>query len=169
MLTRAKTFSRGIGYAETPLAPYEKNEGLECWWREAMKGRRFRYYRDGTIGAAAAEYVGAFTASAATTSTDGGKAYDIDPQELAGKVVEYLVTDGNSNRYKVKINSHTATVLTFPGDLHNTASGNVAYRVLDHRYETYVVNLESMPSFAPTELPAIDKFDLTIPVYRYVS
>lgn len=174
-LSRKKTYSRGISYGETSLSPYEMNEGLECWWRRAQEGYRFRFYRDGRRDAASATVQGTATSSTTTTLTDSGRSWDIDPQAYKSKLL-YLPTHGTNiaaltARYF--ISSHTATVLTVsnvhPYALASITSGGTGYYIFDQPYQTYIVNLEAMNTFAPQELPALDRYSITIPLYRYES
>lgn len=179
---RTKVFSDGVGYGSAPAAPYNRNEPLECWWEEARKGVEFRVYRDGYIVTSRAASTGVSTAAAATTITDAGKSWGIEPYEWSGRIVhvpEFAVCTRGSNSYTPQnfyIASHTATVLTVAnahpsGQDADGGTGGAAgetYYIFDHPYQTYVVDLGEMSEFAPREHPAIDRYDITIPLLRYV-
>lgn len=172
-LTKAKTFTRNIGYAGTNVYPYEKNVGLESWWREARQGTEFRVYRDGRKLATIAADRGTSTASTTTTLTIGSKTWDTDPQRWAGAILR-VPTFTSALDQCYYISSNTATVLTasqatYHGLQLDGAGGSVAVELYDHRYQTYVVDLERMTSFAPEEIPQIDRYNITIPLRRYIA
>lgn len=170
---RTKVFSDGVGYGSAPANPYNRNEPLECWWQEAKKGKRFRVYRDGFADTARASGTGTASAVAATTVTDASKSFPVEPYRWVGALI-YTPTFGAYVQIEQGwyIESHTDTVLTVPNahptgyDVLRTA---IAYYLLDHQYETYVVDLGSMGEFKPQEIPNIDRYNITIPLLRYVA
>lgn len=173
-IPNAYMFSDGIRYGAASVYPYERNQGLECWWMEAREGKRFRVYRDGYIATAIAADRGTSTACNTTTLTDAGKAWDIDPQRFKSRLI-YIPSYPDTVPQCFFIASHTGTVLTVPNahpsglDV-DSGSGGAAggtYYVLDHSYGTYV--LGDMKQFLPREIPKIDCYDLKIPLMRYVA
>jgi hypothetical protein len=180
-VSRAKMYSRGIGYGTAPVYPYSRNYGLECWWQEARQGVRFRVYRDSRNDTSSAVAVGSVTADSTTTITDSSKSWTTDPEAYKGMLC-YLpdrLTSGGAGVAgnqpgRFYITSHTATVLTSAAatvdnlEWTNNLTG-VAFYIFDNRYQTYVLNASAMREFKPTELPAIDNYNLTIPLLRYVS
>jgi hypothetical protein len=167
-LSRDITYSDGVGYATAPVDPAEKNIPLECWWHEARQGIEFRVYRANyQQDTTKAEVIGASTSANTTTLTDSGKSFDTDPQAHKGKLLLVIVQGVPPRRFFVT--SHTATVITIPNALLNEAIDADTYAILDHRYRTYVVDIQRMAQFAPVELPNIVRFDITIPLLRYES
>ncbi|HDL48440.1 MAG TPA: hypothetical protein ENH33_00555 [Actinobacteria bacterium] len=172
-LERADTYSDGIGYTTAPSDPYERNRALECWWREARTGVPFAVYRDSTIDTTKAEEPGTFTIATGTTTGIPvvGKAFVIDPQEHKDKLI-YVATWATGYPQRFFVTSHTAGTITIPNSLHNEKAGGTdgsSVYVFNQRYQTYVLNTESMATFAPTEMPEIDKYELTVPLFRYVA
>ncbi|HJW75192.1 MAG TPA: hypothetical protein VJ787_05925, partial [Thermoleophilia bacterium] len=176
---RGFVFSRGTGYTAAPPNPYERNKGLECWWRAARQGQRFRIYRDGrprrydgphpdpTPGAGI--YQGISTGGSTTSLIDTGRGWAIDPQELVGLLLRIL-SGANTNVWiGYYITANTANTITIPNALHNASLASRSYSVQEQRYATYVLELDSMPSFAPVEVPGIDRYNLTVPLRRYVA
>jgi hypothetical protein len=172
-ISRAKMFSRNIGYGVAAVYPYAQNVGLECWWVEARKGTQFRVYRDGNIDTSRAGVQGASTASNTTTLTDAGRAWATDPQIWAGGIL-HKAKFGAAATYLTQnfyISSHTATVITVPAATPsglNISNNETAYYLFDFRYQTYVVDLDDFKKFQPKELPAIDKYDLEVALLRFV-
>ena len=169
-LKRDLTFSRGVSYTEESKYPYSRNKGLECWFREAKKGTRFRVYRQGYLAPSTAS--GVFFRSSATSSTITytSGALQIDPQQFKGALTYQNI--GPDTRWMVNyIESHTATVLTLANHYSvgtNYQPGNEIY-LIDGTYETYVLDLSQTSQFAPTELPNIDRYDFQIDMLRYES
>lgn len=176
---RTKVFSDGVGYGEVPAAPYNRNEPLECWYREAMKGTRFRVYRDGRISTSTAADRGAITAATSTTLTAAGKSWSVEPFEHKGRLIltpTQFTIGSTTPPFTWYINSHTATVLTVPdtGDVptdENVGNGEGGtFYILDVTYGTYVMDTQEMGEFAARQTaPAIDRYDIMIPLLRYVA
>ena len=179
-LGRALTFSRGVGYGTAPVHPYARNVPLECWWREAQQGKRFRIYREGRNSTNAAIEVGVEDASNASWVEDSSKSFDTDPQEHAGMCLHVLAPrydslNGNAAMAaRFHIASHTAVRFTAanatPDDLFwSQGTAYDGYRIIPSRYETYVMDLAKMREFAPSEKPELDLYDITVPLLRYES
>jgi hypothetical protein len=170
-LTRAKTYSREVGYGSTPVNPYTRNAALECWWEEAKKGVRFRVYRDGRNDTTAAAEQGTATSDNTTTVTDSNKSLATDPQRYLHALYQGTSEDDADVRFRIA--SHTATVYTAPNAQASGATWDAGassvYYLIDQWYETYVVDVSSMREFAPEEIPNIDKYRITIPMLRYVA
>lgn len=178
-LPRKKTWSGNVAYKSASVTPYERNEPLQCWWLEARKGTPFRVLRNARIDLASAQdrNLAGPTASSATTMTDSGKSWDVDPQQWKARL---LVVDGwaqflSGEQQRFYIASHTATVITAAqqqepqlgvGGFSVAASD---YYIFDQRYDTFVLDMGAMQGFAPTEVPKIDRFDIEIPVLRLES
>lgn len=180
---KARIFSREVSYATAPVDPYERNVPLECWWREARRGRQFRVYVDGrtpegTDAASQAVLVGGVDAASTTTTiTDAGKSLSTDPQTHKGRVMHIRAWNNTVNGGDVMedqrfyISSHTATVFTLANSLFARQHDATAtqYYVLDQRYRTYVVDLAQMREFRPAEMQGgTERFDITIPLLGYV-
>jgi hypothetical protein len=69
------------------------------------------------------------------------------------------------------ITSHTATTLTLPNSVCNTAIGinGGAYAIYDQRYGTYVLDLQKGKSFAPSENPDNGTYSIDIPLRKYMT
>lgn len=172
-LPRARTFSQNVGYGEANVHPYERNQGLECWWIQAQQGKRFRFYRDGRHDTDSASVAGTATGGTTTTLTDSGRSFDIDPQPHKGRLL-WIAEWGTNASFPARfyISSHTATVFTVPNAgpySQNLNAGGNGYYVFDQPYQTYVVNLEKMKTFLPAEVPALDRYDIKILVRRYIA
>ena len=107
---RTKIYSDGKGYGEAPVWPYNRNEPLECWWREARKGTRFRVYEDAYLATASAADTGFSDDAAATTITDSDKSWSVEPYRWPGRIVEIDLFSSTPQRFYIA--SHTATVIT---------------------------------------------------------
>jgi len=171
---RTKVFSNGVGYGTASVWPYNRNEPLECWWEEARKGIEFRVYRDGYINTSRAASTGTSTAASVTTITDAGKSWSTDPSRWVGCIKYSPVFIENPQSFYISAN--TATQLTVPNahpsgidaDGGALGLGGQTYYIFDHPYQTYVVDLKEMSEFAPREHAAIDRWNITIPLLRYV-
>lgn len=178
---RHKMLSADVGYTVAPVHPsganilssaYARNEPLQCWWKEARQGIRFRVYRDAHVDTAKASDQGEMDAATdATTLTDAAKSWATEPQRWAGRILyvdNWSKTDAPG---KWHIASNTATVLTVTAasgtDLPIDDNADKTYHLFDHDYDTYVLDMERMKKFAPMEIPNIDKYNLTIPLMRY--
>lgn len=169
-LDRGQTFSRAVGYGETPVEPYDWNKPLECWWEHAREGTEFRVYREGRNSVDVFTETGASTAGSSSNITDANKTWQTDPQEYKDLLVTSTESEGAPSR--VRIVSHTDTVLTPPNTNPTTrsyADTGESYYILDQRYETYVVDLDSMSEFNPGEHEREDFYRITIPLLRYES
>ena len=168
-LKRDLTFSRGVSYTEESKYPYERNKGLECWFREAKKGTKFRVYRQGYIATDTASGAVVKTSGAAATITASAATLQIEPQQFKGALVFQNISSGT--RYLVNhIVSHTATVLTLSNHYtQGTEYQNDTVYLVDGTYETYVMDLSQTSQYAPTELPNIDRYDFEINMLRYES
>lgn len=174
-LERLDTFSGGIGYTTAPTDPYERNRGLECLWRAIRDGTRFCVYRDSSIDTSKAEEPGTTDVAIGTPTTIEvtGKAWATSPQEHAGKVALIPVWDTPLDApMRYFISSHDANTITVPNSINNTDAGgwaNVPVYIFDQRYRTYVLDLSQMKQFAPIEMPGIDKYEIDLPLMRYVA
>jgi hypothetical protein len=171
-LTRAKTFSQNVGYTTASVTPYERNEPLECWWVSARQGVQFRVYRDAYVDTTRAAVRGTETAADTTTLTDAGRSWDTEPQQYKNRILHMDDFGGaNSITQNWHIASHTATVITVsnahPSGL-EIDNDSASYFIFDHSYETYVLNLKDFTKFRPEELPAIDRYNIELPLFRYV-
>lgn len=178
-IPRAKMYSGGIAYGAAAVRPYDRNQGLECWWREAMQGKRFRVYTNHRCDDTSISVDrGSVSASAESTITPSGVTLDIDPQIHAGRYAFQLTpynADGAVAGLSLGWNvaSNSATVITLsnghPGavDIKPTSSDNSLWHIYDCTYRTYVIG--EMAKFAPVELPKLNRFNLTIPLMRYIA
>ncbi len=171
LIRRIKTYSNQVGYTETPVRGFERNEGLECWWREARQGKRFRVYRDGQVDTSKASDTATLAGESATTLTVSGKSFDVEPQEWAGCLVHMPnISAFVTFPMRWLISSHTATVLTIPeyaGYEPNNGTGPLY--LFDQPYGTYVLDLETMPRFQPLEAEGLDRFSIKLPLFKYVA
>ena len=159
--------SDGKGYADVPLHPYDRNRGLECWWYEASRGVRFRYYRDGRHDTISAADRGTSTAGTTTTLTDSGKNHSVEPFRWPGRLIRKTIGDVLADIHW-HIASHTATVLTVTNALwQSTTFGTEAYFLLDQPYRTYWLDTEQMRKFLPSEVPRLNRYNISIPVMKY--
>jgi len=169
-LDRGQTFSRGVVYGDTPLHPYDWNVPLECWWESARKGTEFRVYREGRNGVGVFIETGTSSAGSTSQVTDSSKSWSTTPQEYAGLA---CYTTFRSNSYqRMYISSNTSDDLVAPSTRSDGAgwcSTNDRFWVVDHRYQTYVVDLEAMKEFNPGEHEMEDYYRISIPLLRYES
>ena len=173
---RTKMISKGVSYAVAPVHPYNRNEPLECWWREACQGKRFRVYRDGYVNTDRASDRGAQTGQNTTTVTDTGKSWAIEPYRWKSMVLHCAEFEINGAQITQSyfVASHTATVLTVanahPSGL-NILDAASTYYLFEHEYGTYVVDLGDMSKWDPDdwEIPGIDRYSVEIPLMRHVA
>jgi hypothetical protein len=166
----AKMFSRRVGYTESSVHPYAKNEPLQCWWNEARQGKRFRVYSHESYDMTTATEQGTSSAAGSDYIQDASKSWELDPGEHTGRILQTAYRASGANaRYYIDEMVSTARV-SLLNDLHNSSphTGNTLYYILDHKYGTYVLDRNRIREFAPEEMPKIDKYNLTIPVLRYV-
>lgn len=175
LVKRAYMLSDDIAYGAAPTYPYERNQPLECWWKEAQKGVEFRVYENAYLLSARAEDTGTETAETTTTLTDTGKSWDEEPFEWKGGIL-HRPTFGNGTVNDISqsfyISSHTDTVLTVPNahpSAKNVGAGSSTYELYRHRYKTYVLDVLGMNSFSPVEVTAIDRYGISIPLRKYVA
>lgn len=168
-LPEDKTWSNDVGYTAAAVYPYTRNEPLECWWKEARQGKRFRVYRDGQINTARFADTGTATGSSSTTLTDSGKVWSATPQRWAGRIL-YMpdLTDNLGAPGQWYIVSNTATVLTVNASATAVLS-SLTYFIFEQTYKTYVLDLAQMTKFEPRERPAINRYDIALPLLRYVA
>ena len=171
---RTKVFSDGIGYGVAPTWPYSRNEPLECWWEEARKGIEFRVYRDAFLDVARASETGTSTDASTSDLNDTNKSFST---QWPGRVLYVPVFPiGETITQSFYISSNTSTRITVAnalllacgvdGDL--SLDGGNPYYLFEHTYKTYVADLKRMSEFAPRELPVIDRWNIRIPLLRYV-
>lgn len=181
----ATMLSNGKGYNETPSYPYERNAPLECWFYEAVQGKEFRFYRNEQLfdtstsgnGFTQPEYfdeaLDADSATPGTTITDAAKAWQVD--RWAGCLVHLpspapLKTLGVPDALRNYIVSNTATVLTIDNAWHAYPEyGDTRFFIADGRYGTYVLDVKRMSRFDPTEINGVSRFNITVPLLRYVE
>jgi len=173
-IERTLMFSDGLEYLTAPVQPYTRNKGLECWFHHAKQGIEFRVYRDGHIDTNRSSERGTATGGAVASLTDAGRAWSTDPLRWLGRIlyVSDYSTAGTTIGQSWYISTHTATVLTVPNKAHGVATtqGGSAYHLFDHPYSTYVLDVESMPKFLPRQTArGLDRYDISIPLWRYVS
>lgn len=188
-IPRTKAWSKNISYQSSSVYPYEKNEPLQCWWKEAIQGTEFRVYRDGaylrnrlSVNTYRFDrYTEEAKAVAVTTTTlqDTGKAWTTEPQQFAGRLIlcafqfaEYVF--GSSTVFflmRWKVASHdtdTITVTNTAEPQNNMTFANYTSAIYDQPYSTYVLDVNKMKRFEPEEIDNIDKFRIKIPLRRYV-
>ncbi len=172
---RLKMLSDGIGYTETSLHPYARNVPLQCWWMQAIQGKRFRVYRDAHLTLAKSPNRGTATSATATTLTDNTRTLVTEPQRFKSRrLISYPDVAGGGALgsefpYSYFVSSHTSTVYTFSAAVPGSAEVQdaTAYRLFDHTYGTYVLDAAKMRRFAPEEVGRLDRFDLDIPLRKY--
>ena len=59
------------------------------------------------------------------------------------------------------------TVTAHPSGLNITNNTNTYY-LFDHTYQTYVIDFDKTTEFSPEEIPAIDRYNIEVPLLRYV-
>lgn len=170
---RDKMYSADVAYATAPVNPYERNEPLQCWWKEAREGTRFRVYRDGYLVAARASESGTTTGGTSGTAVeDSTKTWDTEPQRFKGAFVWFSSGIGiNVSTVQMgrHISANTATQLTIVAPPSGYSFASKTYYIFDHQYETYVLDYERMKRFSPIERMGINRFDLEIPLLRFES
>lgn len=175
--SRTKVFSGGQAYGEAPVHPYNRNEPLECWFREARKGTPFLVYENANVDVTRAVETGTNSGVSTSSITDAAKTWETEPQNFAGMVLwnenDYVDGDnlnfGFARPYYILSNTATVINVTFGPIGSNIMSVGQRYYVLDWRYGEYVLDLKKMSSFEPTERPNIDCWDITIPLIKYVA
>lgn len=167
-VSRTKMLSNGQGYGDTPVRGYERNQGLECFWEEASRGNTFRFYRNWRRDQPVDR--GQFDSTAGVSSaTDNSKAWDIDPQEHAGRILRMTGVGSGDDTMEWFIESHTADTLTISADSGMVAPATAEdYTIHDITYSSYVLDVGKMRRFDPAEIPNIDRFSIDLPVFRYI-
>lgn len=172
-LSSVQTWSDGTAYGNNPPYGYNKNQALECWWMAARSGTRFRVYRNesklvsasGALAAGVNEYINSAyigdSSKAWTTNQWAGMAVLFNTQSA-------LVTEAA----RFFIASNTATRLYSGASIANGStwdpSAGEAFYIHDLLYRTYILNTTEMSEWAPDELPQIDRYNIRIPLKRYV-
>lgn len=167
-LERVSTFSNDIGYGVAPVHPYSRNRGLECWWDRAKQGYPFRVYPDRWFETTKAIDVATVTTGSPTAPACSAKAWETEPQRFKSRMVVDL-SYVRSRPMGWFISSHTATALTVANA--HPANYNIAGTIylFDFAYQTYVIDLSEMSRFVPEEIPQLDRYNITIPLLRYVA
>jgi len=168
-LTKEETWSDESDYTDAQVYPYERNKGLECWWREARQGVPFRFYKDSIVDISKASEGGVATGSAPTTLTASGKAWTVN--QWAGRllyVTPFDYTTGELVRYHIA--SNTATVLTMTQASEPLLGTYTTYHVFDQPYETYWLDLSKTKRFDPQEMGhGVAIWQFPISLLRYES
>ena len=173
-LSRSLMYSDGKDYGSTPPYPLVLNKGLECWWRQAMKGKQFRVYlHKQPIGFSPQEGLTP-TLTTTTTVSDSGKSWAVN--RWAGYILRAKL---HTWRYNVAmaqefyIASNTATKITVANthpDGITLYSGSETFEIWEHTYKTYVLNVNQMKTFEPHPMSReIDYYGVTLPLFRYVA
>jgi hypothetical protein len=168
-------FSRGRQYGEAPVHPYERNAGLECWWYEAIGGRAFRVYRNGRAehgtDYSRAYDRGSMSGATPTVLTDAARAWGTEPQRHAGQLllIESFSDDGDKP-LRLHITSNTATTITTYGEAcgRDLDNDGTLYSVYEGIYKTRVLDIQRMSEMTTTEIEAINRYHIEIPMLRYV-
>lgn len=179
-LSRALTYSDGTDYGDLPPYGLTRNKALECWWREARQGKRFRLYENKRWDIAYCNDYVNITASNTTTVTDSGKAWTVN--QWAGKILAVNWPsdalgwhDYADVQQAFYVASNTATVITVSNAHPDGAnlgadSDSIDFRLFESTYKTYVVDLDRMKKFAPKpEAKNLDYYGIKIPLFRYVA
>jgi hypothetical protein len=179
---RTKVYSRGVAYGAASVYPYERNQPLECWWMEARKGTRFRVYADARIDTArAAAFENGLTSGVSASVFDlTTQTLDVDPGVFVGAYVWFTQFSdslglGSANTFQgFYVSTHTTARVTVanaqPALAADGGTLDSAYPYFfHHRYQTYVLDVDEMSTFAPDEIPALDRFNIAIPLKRYVA
>jgi hypothetical protein len=176
MLTNAKTFSDGTAYGSTPPYPRSKNEPFECLWYEIAGGKQFRFYRNYSAELVRCE-------ARAVGGGDGGGYEIISPVPAAvdqwnsGHVLAESLTLTDA---VLGANTRTAPFLSIVDDtLANGVDPNLPPGLADGFlnaepvgllypcHQTYVLNAADSNTFAPEEIPGIDRFNIDFKMMRY--
>ncbi len=182
-MTEVKAFSGGVAYMAAPVHPYNRNEGLECWFLEARKGTPFRVYRHHrrTIGLAAERGNTSFIGADAVTYTDTAKAWSEEPERWVGALLVQPGGGGADGQYLYSldvpvswyIESNTDNDLIVnahpTGYTQNSNTDPTTYGIFDMRYRTYVLDQGGQAKFEPIEKPKIKYWSHTMGLLKYVS
>ena len=168
-LTAQNTWTQGKGYGDAPVYPYEYNQGLEAWWEAVKDGTQFRFYERDTPAARAVDGVehGVNDLNSSTSLRDSGKSWQDNIWQNM-----LVVFDRTSTRtYRLFINSNdtnTLTVATEPNGFGWDTSASAPFTIYDARYQTYVIDDPQARRFEPTEIPNLNRYQIDIPMLRYV-
>ena len=169
---REKMLSGAVDYGDEPIYPYERNKPLQCWWNEAMQGKRFRFYHDYRRDTASAIFHEAQASSSSSTTllvSGGNMDEDLEPDRFAGRILrvdswnghtQYWTIDGLTASDRFEVGTAATPATQFDG---------LEAWVFNQPYRVYEVDLEKMGRFAWRELPSIDRYDIDIPIRKYVS
>lgn len=183
------TWSDGKSYGEEQTNGKTKNRALEHWFREAMNGTEFRFYRDyrsdlnsgdDRLPNKIQQSLDA-TSAGVGTITDSTKSWAVN--EFVGHTlhVPYAFQSPGGKPCRWYITANTATQLTLQNqwfsDEFTTGESFVSYGtgngylgfIEDTRYGVYVLDVTKAPVFSPEEMPGINHFNITVPVLRYVA
>lgn len=166
--------SNGSSYGDAVSYGLEVNRGLECWWRSARNGTRFRVYRSDSVSVdstlAIASGVNSVSESDALKQTSAGWATD----KWVGMSVLWNrgagVVSGMPARFRIDSNDDERVYAesTLPGGDFVDATSSEQFFIKDLRFGTYILDTEKMSKWEPIEVPNIDRYDITIPLKRYV-
>lgn len=169
-LGKAKTYAYGAtayGDVTTLNRTTGVNESFELFYRKAIQGTRFRFYRDYNMIPIAKHTTSANTATTITVS---------DPS-ISGSSIYYgytaEVVDSTVSAYNgesVIITSNTSTVITFSAGWVTALVANTPpIYIIDRRYNTYVMDRETV--FSPIRVFAdIDNlFDIQFNCWKYTA
>lgn len=167
-----KTWSADIGYTEASVTPYARNVPLQCWWKEARQGIKFRVYRDGSSEQPSrAVERGEATSGTNNTLVDTNKTWETDPPEWGRRqllVVENWATNTLQNmRWLINpvhgVNSLSVVNIAEPV---RPVNNDPTYAIFNQGYETYWLELSRQASFEPFEIPKIDRYNFTLNLLR---
>lgn len=167
-------WSNGSAYGESVSYGLERNRGLECWWRLARQGTRFRLYRNDSVLVDAAGAVAAGVNS--TTDTDSLRYTSgnwTDDEWIGMAALWYRgasTVTGMPGRFRIDDNDNEYILAesSLPGGGTVDESASQQFFIKDLRFQTYILNTEEMSQFNPIEVPNIDRYDIEIPLKRYV-
>ena len=182
LIPNVNMLSFGNLYGYDPPYPAVRNQPLECLWYDIVGGKQFRIYRN--YSTSSARNNGGFTANGGSSSSLTNSAGSIWTTSqwvgfgALGSVVFPLAYGGGNLSYPAQpaITANTASSLTvglLPGspDIYNAVSAGWVF--VPQAYQTYVIDAsekgDTVPKFAPVEVPNLDQFNISIPLMRYVA
>lgn len=171
-------WSNGTEYLSQPPEPWVKNKGLECWFMEAMKGKRFRVFshhlRKLSHDAAYSGTVGSKTTGGTSTTFQdtSGTDWPTTPGRWSRAVVELSDENRTTGRPFVTTIStgNTATSVTVyelqtKHPFASIASG-LDYRIYDIFGEEYYLDMIKQQQWEPQEIPGLDRFSIQFQLIR---
>ena len=167
-MTQAKTWSGGISYGTAPSYPYNRNEALECWYREAIKGTRFRVYRNSTTDSTRMLSIASGESATAASSVDLNTV-SWTTNQWAG--YHALITDASDSvacRWNIASNDANTLTASQAWDVDMNSTSGVWY-LSDGKYSTYVLDTESAKIYAPSEHRGLNRFSYNFKMWKYVS